>query len=386
MGIKDLYRVIEDHAPDQIVTGCSLSDLRGQAIAIDMSIYLYRYILSFREERAWVDALIQLVTLLKKHRIKAVCVFDGPSPPLEKQEEQQARRLARTKTVLRIQALRDALRGVEATPREDVGALYAKKDELRRLMCRNPRTDALDYRNYDDVLLGLEEKIEALSRQTRSITSEHTAQAIALINAMGVAAMQARGEAEKLCAYLACQGRVLGVLTEDTDVLAYGCPVMLSKLDVTRGTVSMIGYRPLLADLCMTPAQFLDLCILLQCDYNHRAKLVGKKGPVPIGRKRAFALMEEHGSLEAIVPKLDDPAPLNIARCRELFSFDGTDWATPEERTACTPYNGPVDRDALQALMDTHGCQTTMEHVLHAFAPTPVIVKELETGVKNMKL
>ena len=105
---------------------------------------------------------------------------------------------------------------------------------------------------------------------------------------MGLAYLQALGEAETLCAYLAIKGQVDAVLTEDTDVMAYGTPVMLAfkDLKVTDEQVYGLHHKNILKDLEMNHEEFRDLCILLSCDYNERVK-----GFVPDGRNRKKLLL-----------------------------------------------------------------------------------------------
>lgn len=60
----------------------------------------------------------------------------------------------------------------------------------------------------------------------------------------------------------------------------------------------------------MTMEQFVDLCILLGCDYTDKIRGVGPKS--------AFKLMQEHGSIEEIIKHLDKKHSVP-----ESFPFQG---------------------------------------------------------------
>ena len=53
--------------------------------------------------------------------------------------------------------------------------------------------------------------------------------------------------------------------------------------------IDQIEYKDAIAGLDMTKEQFIDLCILLGCDYCESIK--------GIGQATAFKLIKEHGSL-----------------------------------------------------------------------------------------
>ena len=57
--------------------------------------------------------------------------------------------------------------------------------------------------------------------------------------------------------------------------------------------IDQIEYKDAIAGLDMTKEQFIDLCILLGCDYCESIK--------GIGQATAFKLIKEHGSLDNIV-------------------------------------------------------------------------------------
>ena len=63
-----------------------------------------------------------------------------------------------------------------------------------------------------------------------------------LFDILRVPYLTAIGEAEKMCAKLSIDNLVDAVLSEDTDVLAYGAPNFMSKIDTYQDTCMLINY------------------------------------------------------------------------------------------------------------------------------------------------
>lgn len=154
--------------------------------------------------------------------------------------------------------------------------------------------------------------------------------------------MQAPCEAEAQCAALVKAGKVFATATEDMDALTFGCNVLLRRLTFSEARklpVQEIHFDKVLAGLelnhnevCISIVliynwfinfskvtynlQFIDLCIMLGCDYTNSIKGVGPK--------RAIELIKNHRSLEKIVESIDTkkysiPEDWNYKDARFLF-------------------------------------------------------------------
>ena len=131
-----------------------------------------------------------------------------------------------------------------------------------------------------------------------------------LLSVMGVPFDYATSEAEGTCALLNCLGVVDAVLTEDTDVLAYGAPVMLHNFSFKDNTFMEISLNNILERLQISFDQFKDFCIMCGTDYNNN---IPKVGPI-----KAFDLIVEKKSLDSISEKMDISC-LNHSRVRTLL-------------------------------------------------------------------
>lgn len=372
MGISDFYALIGEHCPDVLVT-MNLSDLTGISVAVDISIFLNKYVKSAGEIR-WMETFIILMCTLKKHGIKPVCIFDGPNPPVEKRQEQDRRRAEAAKKKSRIDHGTVLIKKLETGyVREDKSLSGELKEEIRTVIGpKRGKRENVNYDNVHDVLACLRDAVEKMTRQNLPILPEYTVRAKEIIKIMGFAYFQADGEAEALCSGMCHLGYVDAVLSEDTDVLAIGAPFLLAKIDISAQTVVAISYRDILESLNMKSEEFRDLCILLGCDYNDRVKGYppdgkNRKKPVGIGAKGAYWMINEYRRLEVAEGFMVDSDPLNYVRCRELF--------TPPEHlpNISIPYNHPIDVDALKEFITVNKLRTNMDYILSAWKAPKLI-------------
>jgi flap endonuclease-1 len=164
---------------------------------------------------------------------------------------------------------------------------------------------------------GTAEDIEKFSRRTVRVTREHNADCQRLLKLMGIPYIIAPTEAEAQCAVLAQAGKVYAAASEDMDTLCFNTPILLRHLTFSeqrKEPIQEIHLEKVLEGLNMerkqvcyathqkqyhslTVSQFVDLCILLGCDYLD---------PIPkIGPSTALKMIRDHGSLEKVVEAIE---------------------------------------------------------------------------------
>ncbi|KAJ3303304.1 Elongation of fatty acids protein 2 [Kappamyces sp. JEL0829] len=207
-----------------------------------------------------------------------------------------------------------------------------KSDELaKRGVKRDEATKAMEAA----VEQGDQENIEKFSRRTVKVTREAglPAECQKLLDLMGIPWVDAPCEAEAQCAALAKAGKVYGVGSEDMDTITFAAPVLLRHLtysEAKKAPIQEFSHDKILEGLGLDQSQFIDLCILLGCDY-----LDSIRG---IGPHKAYSLIKEHKSLERILEVIDKkkhPVPDDwpYKEARELFKNpDVTDPATIDVR------------------------------------------------------
>lgn len=99
-----------------------------------------------------------------------------------------------------------------------------------------------------------------------------------MLEACGVPCIIAHGEAEALAVALCRAGLCDGVASNDLDCVCYGAPLFIRNLgNDEKREVIQIKYDDVLKQLNFSQEQFVDLCILLGCDYLETVKGVGPK-------------------------------------------------------------------------------------------------------------
>ena len=161
---------------------------------------------------------------------------------------------------------------------------------------------------------------------------------MSVLRRLGVDFLVAPFEADAQLAFMYAKGQVSAVVSEDSDLLAFGCFRLVSKLDTSgdfvdlrldwafRGTQNS-GGKPEgeLGKLeKWTPSLFTDLCILAGSDYK-LGKVAG------IGIKKAFALLCKYGCVDRVVRVLAemrkwtkeevDKFKLEFAYSKSAFAF-----------------------------------------------------------------
>ena len=187
MGIQGLHTIIKPALKD-----VNLSQYTGCTAVIDIMVWLYKgaYSCSYELGKGeptlqWLSFPIKMLRLLKNKKIKPICVFDGFHLKAKGNAEKD-----------RLESkLKNRIIAEDADEKGDVD--IARKYYARSLVLRGRMIDL-----FMDILKEL--NIEFLV---------------------------APYEADAQMAYMVKQGIADFAISEDSDVIAYGCPKMLLKLD-----------------------------------------------------------------------------------------------------------------------------------------------------------
>ncbi|XP_073844627.1 flap structure-specific endonuclease 1 [Musca autumnalis] len=283
MGILGLSKLIADVCP-QAIKESDIKNYFGRKVAIDASMCLYQFLIAVRAEGAQLTSVDGETTShlmgmfyrtirLLDNGIKPVYVFDGKPPDLKSGE------LAK-----RAERREEAQKALQAA------------------------TEA-----------GNEADMDKFNRRLVRVTKDHANEAKELLKLMGVPYVEAPCEAEAQCAALVKAGKVYATATEDMDALTFGSTVLLRHLtfsEARKMPVKEFHYSKILEGFGLTSKEFIDLCILLGCDYSDSIK--------GIGPKRAVELIDSYRDIETILENIDRqkytvPDDWNYQVARELF-------------------------------------------------------------------
>lgn len=179
-----------------------------------------------------------------------------------------------------------------------------------------------------------------------------------LLKLMGIPVIQAPCEAEAQCAILAKAGLAYAAGSEDMDTVTFGAPVLLRHLtfsEARKMPISEINYESVLVGLGLSKEQFIDLCILMGCDYCDTIK--------GIGPTRALSLIRQHGSIEKILEHIQEdsnskfvvPDNWPFAEARVLFTHPDVIEATDPALMSAIKWTAPETEGVVDFMVNKNG-------------------------------
>lgn len=225
MGIHLLNRFLRTKNPIGI-NETHLRSFKNKKVAIDISIYLYRY----ASQDALTENIFKMCNIFKKYKIRPLFVFDGKISE-DKKKTIEKRKLEKREAYKQYNLLKN-----------ENSQFSKNKTRLLR----------------------------DLKRKSTFINIKMIQQVKNLLDSCNMSYITANGEADELCAALAKTKKVYAVLSEDTDMFAFGVPVVLKYFSFVKHTVVKYDTPVLLNTLNLTSNEFLDVCVLSGTDYNKK--------------------------------------------------------------------------------------------------------------------
>jgi len=287
MGIKNLKKLIQKHAPDAISDKPSLYNKK---LAIDSSILLYKFRYTYSEDNFHIQGFLYKIIDFLEKGIIPIFIFDGP-PPEAKKNTLDKRINTRTKM------------------KEQINELILLRNDLKQ-----PEELMFNVEEYIDDTGNEDEnvkEIKKINNQIRNIEKNilivkkfHSDEVMEFLTSLGIPFLKAVSESEETCAYLQKNGLVDYVLTEDTDALTFGAnEVILGE--------KLYNLKKILFDLDLSYNSFIDLCILCGCDYT---STIPKIGPI-----NALKLIKKWNSIDNF-ENIIIPENFNYTLARSLFT------------------------------------------------------------------
>ncbi|KDQ58544.1 hypothetical protein JAAARDRAFT_128766 [Jaapia argillacea MUCL 33604] len=259
MGISGLLPILKP-----IQNQKHLSEFAGQTLAVDAYVWLHRGVYACATELAmgkkttkYVDYAMHRIRLLRHYNIQPYVVFDGGPLPAKVPTE-VSRKQRREESLTKGKELVKQKRWKEA---------------------REYFVKAVD------------------------VGTEMAYQLVKALRAENIPYIVAPYEADAQLAYLERIGLVDGIITEDSDLLVFGCQNVLFKLDAVTSTVTCISKSDFasistssgssISLTSFTPTQFRWMCMLSGCDY-----LPSIPG---IGLKTAYTLLRKYKTVDNVV-------------------------------------------------------------------------------------
>ena len=291
MGISELLPLLKPALKE-----VRLSEFRGKRVGVDGNVWIFRGAYSCALDlhlnvhtSSYIGYCCSLARMLLENGIHPVVVFDGYSLAAKdgtSHKRAEQRREATAELELQMENWRELQMRHEAQPhnnqlQHEVGAARARTEHA--------------------------------AQRTIKVTAQMVERVMSALRGLGVDVMRAPYEADAQLAYLAKRRSVAAVLTEDSDLVAHACPCVLLKLDRHAGTVQRLLWEDVptvsagngLSLKNFDQTMFLELCILVGCDYL--------ESPKRLGLKTAIKLMAKFGEARRVIRHLRQNKPNGVS-------------------------------------------------------------------------
>jgi flap endonuclease-1 len=311
MGIKFLNQFLRDKCNNSIAK-INIADLTNKKIAIDISIYLYKY----EATDTLLENIYLMLSIFRHHKIIPVFIFDGKPPP-EKKELLKKRQHDKALAKNEYNKLKEQME-LNDTSEEEKQEMIISMDQLKKQFV---------YMNCIKI-----EKVKEL------------------IRAYGATYYDAPGEADELCALLVNTNKVWACLSEDMDLFVYGCKRVLRYISLNNQTAVLYYTKGILKELNMNQNEFREICVLSGTDYNININVLNLFDIINLFRK-----FQQELSNQSFYDWLKLNIDLNIELLKKINNmFDISDELTNSFKNIQI-LNSPIQKNLIKEIMKEDG-------------------------------
>ena len=224
MGIHLLQTFIAS-LNDRSIKEQHMREFSNKKITVDISIYLYR----FKEMGNLLENIYLMCSIFRYYNIHALFIFDGKYLK-KKNETMRKRKESKKQAEKKFNTIKENLHKYNGNKR-----------------------------------VKIEIQLDTLRKQFIKVTKEDIKDVKDLLDAYGMVYVSAKHEADELCGAL--NNEVYACLTEDTDIMVYGCKRIFRYFSLMKHTVVVYDMSLIHNNLNMTLSDFQELCICAGNDY-----------------------------------------------------------------------------------------------------------------------
>lgn len=302
MGIKQLKKILKKYCKDGIKE-INIKDLKNKTIAIDTSIYLYKYTYT----NNIIEGFIRQINHLLKYNITPIYLLDG-KPTEDKRDLINKRKKMYNNKKEIIQELSNNIKEIE----EKIKKLknnYDEEDEEKNEIIKD---------NLDKYFLEINLINETIKKKKKGhikIDWNKIDLLKELFKECDIFYYQCNGETDIYVKEFFSNNLIDYVITEDLDFLTHNCPNVLYNYNFLNINILHYNYEIILKELGMSKETFIDFCILCGCDYSPTVK--------GIGSIIAFKLIKKHKTIEEIIKNNEkfDFNNFNYKGSRKMFNL-----------------------------------------------------------------
>lgn len=232
MGVPNLNAFLLEKCSD-IINKKHLSHFSGKTIVIDTSIYLYKYV----GQNKMVENFYLLISIFKHYNIVPIFIFDG-KPPNEKKDLLKKRKIDKNEAENKYNIMFEKL--------------------------NNPNLSNIEKKDINTELEKLKKQFIRIHINDINIVKN-------IMDLYGVEYYDAPGEADYLCAKLVINGIADACLSDDMDLIVFGCNKVLRYLSILNHSVILYDVDEILKKINLTIDDLRKIVVLSGTDYNMKS-------------------------------------------------------------------------------------------------------------------
>ncbi len=316
MGIDGLYKFINKNIPD-IYKNISIYDIKGQSCIIDGMQHIYSQLIYMRSRGkeiitpdgkniSHIHGLINSLTYYLKNGIIPIFIFDGKAPDIKRKKIEERRKnlkdnikklkeLEEKKNIL-TELINSKLNDYNLEEDDDNNNVL-NVDTILQIIKNEMPDDTETNDNKDNLIFGtppdnfnLEEEMQKINniqeeyhkiyKKSIVLKDYYILDWIMILELLGLPVIKAKGEADPLCAYLLKNNTdIFGIISDDSDMLVFGAPVLMRKsinqqftvikLDLLLYKISCLLSQEFKKNIDFTMNNLVEFSILLGTDYGN---------------------------------------------------------------------------------------------------------------------
>lgn len=240
MGIKNLNQFIRKECSEAIKL-MTLNELSGKVVVVDANIFMYRFL----ADCALLENMYSMISFFQMHNIVAVFVFDG-KPPDEKRKTLNKRKHLKRVAEMQYNKL-----------------IHETENDNHNKHNNHMSNDGRWVKGTETEL-----KLKILRRRFMRVSDADFERVWSLMRSLGVQHIVAPGEADALCAQMVLKRKAYACVSDDTDLLVYGCCRVLRHINLFDQTITMYDMNKILNILGISMKEFRQICVISGTDYN----------------------------------------------------------------------------------------------------------------------
>lgn len=341
MGIKGLDNILKENCSTKGIKSTTLHEIRNKKVCVDISEFIYKSIR--KNKKAYVSGILNLIELFSNWDIKPLIIFDGKSSSAKnkvnqnrclKREKAHQRKISLSHQLDCANEMTSSLNNDTEEELTDISSNTSSNRESDTEISRSPSSISLNsLSNFDNLNLDLDFDLEDKKKlkdhlktitnkltvevnkadsKSQGISSKKISEIKELLNYFGIPYVHNKNyEADIICSHLVRNNIVDYCISNDMDMLTFGCNKVIRNLSFTNDLIDIYYLDNILYDLEVSHSQFIDICILMGCDYTSKMYNIKSKQPL--------SLIKKYKSIEGVISNLKT---INTSTEKEIIYND----------------------------------------------------------------